>query len=172
MKKILFFAALLTAAAVSAQPAADYQLDLVPTGKMLSKDQPVLKGGTYVFHSYPAGTLMSLRRSQVKLIAPVTAQSSDAAYRVIPIGNLAMQGGSTQAGPTNASAVARKPSESGLGEGFYSNLVPGQSEPFPASPGDYQVGRTYASPPSNAVQTSPGAPPTMPSATSGSNPPQ
>ena len=86
-----------------------------------------------------------------------------------------MQGGSSQAGPQNARTVGAAKAaakDSGLGTGFYSNVVPGQSEGMPNSANDYQVGRTYAYAPSNATQTSSGAPPTNPGATSGQNPPQ
>jgi hypothetical protein len=173
MKRILILVGVLLSIAASAQQAAYYQIDLVPSGKMLSRDLPVLKGGMYVFHSYPAGTLMSMRRSQVKLITPVAAEAPDATYRVVPIGNLAMQGGSSQAGAANAvkpKAAAKGPE---IGEGFYSDLKFGQSlAPDAAASGDYQIGRAYGFPPSSASQSSPGAPPTNPSATSGSNPPQ
>lgn len=173
MKKTLFLVGLLAAVAASAQQVTYYQIDLAPTGKMLSKDQPVLKGNTYLFHSYPNGTLMSLRRSEVKLVTKVSPELTNPNTGVIQIGNLAMAGGSSQAGPTNASAAPKKgPSKPELGEGFYSNLVVGQSLADPNSKNDYQIGRTFAAPPSSAVQTSPGAPPTMPSATNGSSPPQ
>ena len=173
MKRILILAGLLVSLVAAAQQAAYYQIDLVPTGKMLAADKPVLKGGTYVFRSYPAKTLMSLRPSQVKYVTPITMDTSDPTYRVVPIGNLAMQGGSTQAGPTNANAV--KPKSQGgpeLGEGFYSDLKMGQSLAQDAGAmKDYQVGRAYGYPPSSASQSSPGAPPTMPAATNGANPP-
>ena len=61
---------------------------------------------------------------------------------------------------------------SGLGTGFYNDVIPGQTQAMPNSANDYQVGRTYAYAPSNATQSSPGAPPTAPSMTNGSNPPQ
>jgi hypothetical protein len=178
MKKTLILAGLLVSYAASAQQAAScYRIDLAPSGKMLAKDRPVVKNGAYVFHSYPAGTLMSLRSSQVRgvtMISPEAAAASNPAESVVRIGNLAMQGGSTQAGPTNASAVRGKAAKGGpeLGEGFYSNLKMGESlAPDAASMGDYQIGRTYAAPPATAVQSSPGSPPTMPGATSGANPP-
>jgi hypothetical protein len=173
MKRILAFAALLAPLALSAQQTAYYQIDLAPTGAMLAKDKPVIKGGAYVFRSYPSGTLMSLRPSQIRHITPVTVDTTDPTYKVVPIGNLAMQGGSTQAGPRNASAV--KPKTSGkpeLGEGFYSDLKMGESLADDAGrSGDYTIGRTYAYAPSNAAQSAPGAPPTNPAATSGANPP-
>ena len=127
MKRILILAGLLVSCAAAAQQAAYYQIDLVPTGKMLATDKPVLKGGAYVFRSYPSKTLMSLRPSQVKYVTPVTVDTSDPTYKVVPIGNLAMQGGSTQAGPTNANAVKPKSQGPELGEGFYSDLKMGQT---------------------------------------------
>jgi len=181
MKKILVLIAVLTPLAAPAQqppspaspPAAVYQIDLAPTGKMISVDVPLIKGNTYLFHAYPSGTLQSLRKAdvvRVTKVAPATA--APPADTLVQIGNLAMQGGSTQAGPTNARAVAPKKGGPELGQGFYSDLKFGQSlAPDAAASGDYQIGRSYAAPPSSGVQSSPGAPPTMPSATSGANPP-
>jgi hypothetical protein len=175
MKRILTFAALFAscAALAHAQQTAYYQIDLVPTGKMLAKDKPVAKGGTYVFRSYPSGTLMSLRPSQVKQIQAVTVDTSDPSYRAVQIGNLAMQGGSTQAGPKNANAVKSKAGKTPeLGEGFYSDLKMGESLADDAGrSGDYTIGKTYAYAPSSGTQSSPGAPPTNPSMTNGANPP-
>jgi len=45
MKGTFFFAALLVSFAASAQQAAYYQIDLVPTGKMLATEKPVLPIG-------------------------------------------------------------------------------------------------------------------------------
>jgi len=124
---------------------------------------------------------MSMPRSNVKTVAPIPpaqAKYTNLAETVVPIGNLAMQGGSSQAGPQNLRAIgqakaAGAPKENQYGgAGFYSNVVPGQSEAMPNSANDYQVGRTYAYAPSNATQSSAGAPPTNPSATNGQNPPQ
>jgi len=141
-----------------------YQIDLVPSGRVISSDLPAARGGMVVFHEYPSGNLVSMRRSNVKSFTQIpaaTAQATNLAERVVPIGNLAMQGGSAQAGPQNARTVsAPKANPSGLGgTGFYSNIVPGQSEAMPNSANDYQVGRTFAGPPPSAVQSSPGAPP-------------
>ena len=173
MKKLLVFAALLVPLALSAQQTAYYQIELAPSGKMLASEKPVVKGGTYVFRSYPSGTLMSLRPSQVRHITPVNVDTTDPTYRVIAIGNLAMQGASTQAGPANASAVRPKgPAKQELGEGFYSDLKMGESLAQDAGrSGDYSVGRTYAYAPSSATQSSPGAPPTNAGATGGQSPP-
>lgn len=173
MKKILVLIGALVPLAASAQKAY-YQIDLAPTGKMISVDAPMIKGNTYLFHAYPSGTLQSLRRADVIRVTRIDPQAAtQPADTVVQIGNLAMQGGSTQAGPTNARAVAPKKGGPELGQGFYSNLQFGQSlAPDAAASNDYAIGRSYAAPPSSGVQSSPGAPPTMPSATNGSNPPQ
>jgi hypothetical protein len=176
-KRLLVGAALLACGlTLRAGDKTYYQIDLVPSGSVISTDLPVTKGTMVVFHKYPSGLLMSMRRSDVKRvtrISPQSAESTNLADRVVQIGTLAMQGGSSQAGPQNARVVGQQqPKGPQLGEGFYSNLVPGQSVAMPNSANDYQVGRTYAAPPSNAVQTSPGAPPTAPAQTNGQNPPQ
>jgi len=176
MKKLLVLAGVFVSAVAAAQQAA-YQIDLAPSGKLMSKDAPVLRGNTYLFHSYPDGTLMSLRRSDVKGVAKVAPDAALAKANpgVIAIGNLAMQGGSSQAGPNNAAAVGAAKRAAGvqeLGKGFYSNLTMGGSLAQDASrSGDYQVGAYYAYAPATASQSSPGAPPTMPQATNGANPP-
>ena len=175
MKRILVLAGLLVSLAAFAQTpqTAYYQIELVPRGKMLASAKPVLKGGTYVFRSYPAGTLMSLRPSQIRYITPVTIDTSDPTYKAVPIGNLAMQGGSTQAGPANANTVKAKAAKGQeLGEGFYSDLKMGESLASDAGrSGDYAIGRSYAYAPSSGAQSSPGAPPTNPAMTGGANPP-
>jgi len=74
-----------------------YQIDLVPTGQMYSRDVPVQKGGTYQFHAYQGGTFMSVRQADVKQVVKVTGLD---AFKIhlkqagaAAIGNLAMQGG-------------------------------------------------------------------------------
>src|SRR4029079_10297495 len=98
-------AALLGAGAPHAADKAYYRIETSPSGSMIATDVPVLKGTTYFFHSYPAGTLVSLRRSDVRRITQINADAAAAtnpADRIVTIGNLAMQGGSSQAGSTNA----------------------------------------------------------------------
>ena len=139
------------------------------------------KGTMVVFHQYPSGNLVSVPRSSLKTVVQIPAENAktiNIAERIVPIGNLAMQGGSSQGGPTNmrvigqAKAAAPAADKSGLGTGFYSDIVPGQTQAYGNSPNDYQVGRTYAYAPATATQSSPGAPPTAPAATNGQNPPQ
>jgi len=74
-----------------------YQIDLVPSGKLISRDLPTLKGTTYLFHQYPAGTLVSVRKSSVKKVTRISPAAAAAVNpaRIVPIGDLAMQGSRT-----------------------------------------------------------------------------
>jgi hypothetical protein len=71
-----------------------YQIDLIPSGKLIARDQPVLKGMNYLFHQYPVGTLISVRKSTVKQITKMSPEATAAANptRIVPIRDLAMQG--------------------------------------------------------------------------------
>jgi len=176
--RFLAAAILLGSALVLRAEQKFYQITLIPSGTVIATDLPVTKGQMVVFHGYPSGNLMSMPRSSVKTVAEIPSEKAkytNLAESVVPIGNLAMQGGSSQAGPQNLRSVgqakAAKENQYG-GPGFYNNVVPGVSEAMPNSANDYQVGRTYAYAPSNATQSSPGAPPTNPAMTNGQNPPQ
>jgi hypothetical protein len=159
----LVLTAVLLACALALRAETFYRIELAPTGYLVTKDAPVWKGTTLVFRRYPDGTVMSVRKSDVKTISQLSqaAQALSTSNQVVQIGNLAMQGGSTQAGPTNASAVGARRAPA-IGGGFYGNVVPGVTQGMPNSANDNQIGRTWAAPPANAVQSSPGAPPTMP----------
>ena len=84
---------LVCAFALGAEEAL-YQIDLVPSGKLISRDLPILKGTTYLFHQYPTGTLISVRKSTVKQIARMspTAAAAVNPTRTVRIGDLPMQG--------------------------------------------------------------------------------
>jgi len=68
-----------------------YQIDLVEhkgdTGKIISRDLPTLKGTIYVFHTYPTGTLTSVRKSTVKKITKLspTAAAAASPTSIVPI---------------------------------------------------------------------------------------
>lgn len=174
LNRLLVAALLLACASALRAEQVFYQIDLAPTGKVISQDLPVAKGNTIVFHRYPDGTLMSMRRSEVKTLTRITQQAAVATLpkeKLVQIGNLAFQG-SSQAGPAAAGTAGTKTAQPGIGTGFYGNVVPGVTQGMPNSANDNQVGRTWAAPPGNAVQSSPGAPPTNPGLTNGANPPQ
>jgi hypothetical protein len=154
-----------------------YQIELNPTGVVVSRDLPVLKAGTYTFHNWMHGTLMSLRASDVKRINVLTG---DHAFWVeqglegeTPIDNLALQGtnkmveigtpvrqeSSQQAGPSSLSSMNGASGTPGIsGAPAYGNWsyqgTPGVSDAW--SPANANM--------SNGV-------PTMPAATNGMNPP-
>ena len=81
-----------------ASPAPEpgyFRLDLSPSGSQVAIGQPVIKGGMVLFHAYPDGRLMSLRKTDIKATTPITAKEAAAplATNPKPIANLAMQGG-------------------------------------------------------------------------------
>lgn len=77
-----------------------YEIQLLPTGRMLARDHPVHKNGGWQFHSWKEGTLISMRGSDVKQVvvlqglAAFKAKQEEKGARLI--GNLAMQDGQYQ----------------------------------------------------------------------------
>lgn len=72
-----------------------YQIDLIPSGKMIAKDLPTLKGTNYLLRQYPTGTLVSVRKSTVKQITKMSPEAAAAANplnKVTRIRDLPMQG--------------------------------------------------------------------------------
>jgi hypothetical protein len=145
-----------------------YRIDLVPSGTVIAKDNPTLKGNTWVFHRYRGGNLTSLRKSDVKGIRPVTGDEAfwieqqmlgevningplamEGASQVVVVGT-PPQGPSSQAGPQSLSQVNGAP----VGNWQYQG-TPGTSDAYG---------------PANATMS--GGVPTMPAATSGTAPPK
>ena len=52
-----------------------YQIDLIPSGKATPTDLPTPKGGSYLYHQFPAGTLISVKKSTVKKISKMTPEA-------------------------------------------------------------------------------------------------
>jgi hypothetical protein len=94
LKRLAVAAILLVCAFALGAEEVLYQIDLVPSGKLISRDLPALKGTTYLFHQYPTGTLISVRKSTVKQITRMSPTAAAAVHptRIVPIGDLAMQG--------------------------------------------------------------------------------
>ena len=148
--------------------ATVYRIDLIPSGSVISKDNPTLKGNAYVFHAYRGGALTSLRKSDVKGISPVTGDDAfwieqEQMGEVNIRGPVAMEGASqvveigsprgqqtAQAGPQNFSQINGAP----VGNWQYQG-TPGTSDAYG---------------PANATMS--GGVPTMPAATNGGAPPQ
>ena len=123
-----------------------YQIDLLPTGRLLTREKPKLKSGSYVFNEYKNGDLMSLRQSDVKKVTLLTgipafrAQQEEMGAALI--GNLPMEGGgSVQIISPPATAAAPQSPAPAPGNWTYEG-TPGTSDAYgPAnatvdSPGD------------------------------------
>ena len=105
---------LLTAASATAETAY-YRVELVPSGSLVSMGAPVSRGAMILVHAYPDGKLMSLRKSDVRSVFPITAQEATRPAPqkgAVQIGDLPMQGGAAPAGSASArgSASNRSPS--------------------------------------------------------------
>ena len=124
-----------------------YQIDLAPTGRMIARENPTLKGTTYTFHTWRDGKLMSLRQADVKAVTKVTGvpafkiQQEERGASLN--GNLPMQGGGnvTVIGtPADAAPAAPAPTPA-AGNWSYQGQ-PGVSDAYGppsaavASPGD------------------------------------
>jgi hypothetical protein len=153
-------------------PDPVYQILLNPSGMMLAKDKPTLKGSTFVFRTWRDGTLMSVRKSDIFQIRPLTGDEAFWAEQgqlgESSIGTLALEGGATvvEIGtPVRGnSSQAGRTSASSLNSGISGAPVYGNWQ-YQGTPG---VSDAYA--PANATMS--GGVPTMPAATSGSAPPQ
>jgi len=103
------FAAAPEKPAAAAPPAAPsyYRVELAPSGSYVAIGELVTRGNTVLFHAYPDGKLMSLRKTDVRKVSPITAAEAAAPAKkdLVSIGNLAMQGGSG-ASPSAAGAGA------------------------------------------------------------------
>jgi hypothetical protein len=130
-----------------------YEIRLLPTGRMLSREQPKLKNGAWQFHTWKDNNLISMRQKDVREVvvlqglAAFKAKQEEKGARLI--GNLAMQDGQYQ-------SVGTAPAP------------PDQAAPAaPAGPSNwiYQgaPGITDAYAPANAVVASPGDVPKAPS---------
>jgi hypothetical protein len=113
---MLHLAVVLFLASPPAPEPVYFRVDLSPSGTQVAIGEPVIKGGMLLFHAYPDGKLMSLRRSDVKGTARITAKeaAAPAATNPKPIANLAMQGGTaTIVGASGQPAGAAAPGSSG-----------------------------------------------------------
>lgn len=152
-----------------------YKIDLNPSGTLIARDMPVLKGSTYTFHNRLGGNLMSIRESDVRKI---TVLSGDEAFWVIQglegessIDNVAMQGtnriveiGTPAARNNTAQAGPNSMSDMNAGPPGISGANPYGNWTYQGTPG---VSDAWS--PANATMNS--GVPTMPAATNGMNPP-
>ena len=150
-----------------------YRVDLNPSGMVLARENPEVRGSTYVFHTWRDNTLISVRAADVKGVTTLTGDQAfwaeQAQLGEKKIGTLAMQGNahvvaldtptntnSSQAGPTSTSTL----NGAGIsGAPAYGNWM------YQGTPG---VSDAWS--PANAVMNN--GVPTMPGATNGMNPPR
>jgi hypothetical protein len=122
-----------------------YRIDLVPSGRMIARAEPKLKGTTYVFYSWKDETFMSLRQSDVRKVTRLTglpafrAQQEELGAALID--NLPMQGGTATVIPAPGVAAAGPSQTPAPGNWIYQG-VPGVTDAYApanatvASPGD------------------------------------
>ena len=125
-----------------------YRIDLAPSGRMIARENPTLKGTTYTFHTWRDGKLMSLRQADVKAVTKVTGvpafkiQQEERGASLN--GNLPMQGGGTVTvigTPADAAPAAAPDPAPAPGNWSYQGQ-PGVSDAYAppsavvASPGD------------------------------------
>ncbi|HYK41153.1 MAG TPA: hypothetical protein VE007_02110 [Thermoanaerobaculia bacterium] len=170
---LLFAAAAATASAPAARDVV-YRVETGGSGVFWSADRPVQSGELVLFHEYPAGTLVSVRRSDVRRVAAEPRAKLRPGYVDIGITaggarkDTAAAGGKGSARNEPAGPGARKDGTALLNPDrkyqpdIDSKQVPGMNLPYPASPNDYREGRTFAYPAAPAVQTAPGEPPKGP----------
>jgi len=143
-----------------------YQVDLAPSGRVIAREYPVLKGNTYVLHTWRDGECLSLRQTDVRKITVLTGDRAFWAEQSVlgasHIGNVAMEGatvvelggpapqsGSSQAGPSNLSSLGSN-NAGGSSNNWYYGGTPGVSDAWA---------------PANARVDHPGDVPRMPDAT-------
>ena len=94
-RRFVLAAVVLACASTLAAEEVLWQIDLLPSGKVISKSEPMLKGGSYLYHQFPSGTLISVKKSTVKKISKMTPQAIaeiDPSKKVQQIRDLPMQG--------------------------------------------------------------------------------
>lgn len=181
MRGRLFLASLLAAALAPVAPAAEptvllYRLETSRQGVLWAADHPLVRGDQVTFHQHPGGTLVSLRRSEIRRVVAERFDRAAAARAgsVVDVG--VTGGGAARAAATSAAKApgaalgpGARPDGSALlnpdrkyQPDVDSKQVPGLSLGYPASPNDYREGRTFGYPAAPAVQAAPGEPPKMP----------
>jgi hypothetical protein len=186
MSRMLWNNALLAAvisihAATPAGPGASiYRIELAGNQTAWSEDLPRDSGTLVLFHRYPGGMLVSVKKADVRRVTATPRISEDPKRlrtgRDIMIGTLGSRPGSGGAAKGSPDGILLPPGERKDGTALLnpdrpyrpewdSTRVPGMNIPYPNSPNDYVEGKTFAYPPASAVQEAPGEPPKMPPST-------
>ena len=148
-----------------------YRIEFGGKAQIWSQDKPRAQGALLLFRRHPDGALLSVRKSEVERVVAVAfetpAQPALRPGEEKDLGVTARVAPRAEAPAAGTSQPALRPGEAPGGKsllnpdrdyrpGWDSLRVPGATEPFPASRGDYREGRSYAYPPGSATQASPG----------------
>ena len=174
----VLLAALISLHAAAPAPAAGpsvYRIELTGNQSIWSEDKPRDSGALLLFHRYPGGLLVSVKKADVRR---VTLSSPTAVAGRGPRPGSVIELGRTGSGSTATPGSAAEGTQLPLGERkdgtallnpdrpyrpeWDSTRVPGMNIPNPNSPNDYREGKTFAYPPAPAVQAAPGEPPKAP----------
>lgn len=177
----LGIAAFLPAAARGADAPAPvfYRIETAGRGVLWSRDRPLQSGEQILFHQYPGGTLVSVRRSDITRVSAERVALSPPRYIDVGVTGAPRHETTGAAAATSASGgkSARReapgPGARPDGSALFnpdrkyqpdidSKQVPGLNIARPNSPNDYREGRTLAFPAAPATQASPGDPPKGP----------
>jgi hypothetical protein len=140
---------------------AVWEIDLVPSGRMIARAEPALKGTTYVFQTWQGGTTMSLRQADVRQIKKVTGiaafkiQQEERGAKLTA--DLPMQGGTVTILPGapagQGTAPASGPAAPGPSANWIYDGVPGITDAYAppsavvSSPGDVPKAAPQPNPP-------------------------
>ncbi len=172
----------LVAAVISIQAATPavrraqvYKIELAGNQTVLAEDVPKDSGSLVLFHRFPGGMLVSVKKADVRRVTISQRVVEDP--KRLRTGNEIMIGtlggpGSSGSGAAGKDGITLPPGENKDGTALLnpdrpykpewdSRQVPGMNIPYPASPNDYGEGRTLGYPPATAVQEAPGEPPKM-----------
>ena len=71
------------ALALAGQATGDmFKIELVPSGAMVSLDQPKLQGQTWVFTAWPEGATTKIPKAKVAKVTRLTGKTPDVVYRI------------------------------------------------------------------------------------------
>ncbi len=85
-----------------------FQVEFVPTGGVLVREEPVKKGTNFVFKTWRQGTLLSMQEADVKKITRLTGFEAFKA-EMTELGVVVLKGETTEAGFNNAAANSPEP---------------------------------------------------------------
>jgi hypothetical protein len=152
-----------------------YRIELSGNQTVWSEDQPRDTGALLLFHRYPGGLLVSIKKADVRRVVATrgTPALTARGQRTGGAIDLGRTGSGSAAGLPAPEGAELPPGERKDGAALLnpdrayrpdwdSKQVPGLNLPYPASPNDYREGKTFAYPPAAAVQEAPGEPPKAP----------